>query len=216
LPVPPAPSAAWSASDPAITVAEIRLDWWRELGSDELDALVTRALAANHDLAAADANLRAARALAGEARRARGVRGGANAGIERRRESAQGQPPEFILPQPFADQTIAAVGVDFAWEIDLAGGNAANARAAGAEATAALWQRRQTEAAVAAQVVRAWLDLARAESLAALMRQRLDAIDRMLALGKAQVRHGAARAADFAPLEVVRAGVQWLLLAHRL
>lgn len=205
LPIPPVAHAAWSANDPAIQTGNIRLDWWRDFGSAELDRLVAQALAANHDLAVADANLRAARALAGEARRARGVQGGAGAGVQRLRESSQAQPPVFITPEPFGDQTIATLGVDFAWEIDLAGGSAATARAAGSDAEAMLWERRQTEAAVAAQVVRAWLDLARAERLAGVLRQRLAAMDRMLAVGAKRTRSGAALAADFAPLERLRA-----------
>ncbi len=205
LPLPPAPQAAWSANDPAIQTGAIRLDWWRDFGSAELDRFVAQALAANHDLAAADANLKAARALAGEARRARGVQGGAGAGVQRLRESSQAQPPVFITPEPFGDQTIATLGVDFAWEIDLAGGSAATARAAGSDAEAMLWERRQTEAAVAAQVVRAWLDLARAEQTAGLVRERLAAMDRMLVIGAKRTRSGAALAADFAPLERLRA-----------
>lgn len=205
LPAAPPPPAAWSVDDPAIAVGEVRLDWWHAFGSAELDTLVARALAANHDLVAADANLRAARALAREARRARGVSGGAGAGVQRLRESSQAQPPVFITPEPFPDQTIANLGVDFAWEVDLAGGSAANARAAGAEADAALWERRRTEAAVAAQVVRAWLDLVRAEQLASLLRRRLDAMDRMLAIGASRAARGAATASDVAPLERLRA-----------
>ncbi|OYU74238.1 MAG: hypothetical protein CFE32_18430 [Alphaproteobacteria bacterium PA3] len=133
------------------------------------------------------------------------MQGGTSAGVQRLRESSQAQPPVFITPEPFGDQTIATLGADFAWEIDLARGSAANARAAGADAEAMLWERRQTEAAVAAQVVRAWLDLARAEQLAHLLRQRLAAMDRMLAIGAKRIAYGAALSADFAPLERLRA-----------
>jgi len=41
--------------------AEAPADWWRQFGSPALDALVARALAANNDLATADAALRQAR-----------------------------------------------------------------------------------------------------------------------------------------------------------
>lgn len=207
MPRPLEPAARWSANDPAVVTGEVRLDWWRAFGSPGLDAAVARALAANHEITAASANLKAARALAGEARRARGVSGGVGAGIERRRDASQAQPPIFITPDPFPDQTIASVALDFAWELDLAGGQAKNARAAGADATAALWERRQIEAAIAAQVVRAWLDLARAEALADLTRQRVARTDAMLALGARRIAKGGALAADYATLEQLRAGL---------
>lgn len=44
--------------------AEPAADWWRQFGSPALDALVDRALAANNDLASADAALRQARQMA--------------------------------------------------------------------------------------------------------------------------------------------------------
>lgn len=207
MPVPPAPSATWSTDDPAVTLGDIRLDWWRAFGCAELDATVARALAANQEIAAAEANLRAARTLAGEARRARGASGGASVGVQRRREATQAQPSIFITPDPFPDQTIANIGVDFAWEIDLAGGTAKQARAAHADATAALWERRQTEAAIAAQVVRAWLDLARAQALDDLLRQRIVATDAMLAIGRKRTARGGALASDFAALEQLSAGL---------
>lgn len=207
LPAAPVPAAQWSSDELAVVSGSVRLDWWRDLGSAELDGLVERALAANHEIAAAEANLRAARALAREAGRARGVSGGATAGVQRLREAAQAQPPIFITPDPFPDQTIANVGVDLAWEIDLAGGTAKNARAALAEAEAALWERRRTEAAIAAQVVRAWLDLTRAQALGDLLRQRIAASDRMLAISRSRIARGGALASDLAPLEQLRAAL---------
>lgn len=207
LPVAPQPEAQWSANDPALIQGEVKLDWWRAFGSSELDSLVAEALESNHQIAAAQANLKAARALAGEARRARGITGGLQGGVRRLREAAQSQPPIFITPDPFPDQTIADIGGEFAWEIDLAGGQAKNARAARADADAALWESRQIKAAIAAQVVRAWLDLARSQAEADLIRERLVKTDSMLALAQKRVAEGAALPADYAPLKQVRAGL---------
>ena len=79
---------------------------------------------------------------------------------------------------------MANVGVDYAWELDLAGGEASMARAEQADSDAALWERRQTEAAIVAQVVQSWLDLAREQANGDLLRRRIAATDAMLAIGR--------------------------------
>ncbi len=203
-PVPPPPSPQWSAADPALAQGQLRFDWWTAYGSADLDRLVATALAANFDLAAADANLKAARALARDARAQQLPQGGVAAGVQRLREPSATQPPIFRTPEAFPDQTIASIGSELAWEIDFAGGRAKSARAAGADAQAALWQRRQTEAAVAAQVVRAWLDLGRSREQAAVIDQRLAALDQLMAMARLRVTRGAGTAADVAALEQVR------------
>lgn len=56
-----APETIRSSSGPAQQIvpgAAVQADWWRQFGSLDLDALVDRALAANTDLAAAEATLR--------------------------------------------------------------------------------------------------------------------------------------------------------------
>jgi NodT family efflux transporter outer membrane factor (OMF) lipoprotein len=204
MPAPHVTEAQWSADDPNLTNGAARLGWWREFGSADLDAAVDRALGANREIAAAEANLRVARALAGESRR---TSGGVAAGLTRLRESSQSQPPIFITPEPFPNQTMANVGVDFAWELDLAGGEASMARSEQADSDAALWERRQTEAAIVAQVVQSWLDLAREQANGDLLRRRIAATDAMLAIGRKRIALGGALASELAQLEQLRAGL---------
>ena len=204
-PIAPAPPETWSVTDPALATAPMRLDWWAAFKSPDLDRLVGEALTANHDLAAADAALTAARALAGEARAQQRPQWGMSAGIERRHEPALAQPPILGTPDRFPIQTIATIGGELAWELDLAGGLARSARAAAADADAALWERRQVEAAVAAQTVRAWLDLGRARTLADLLDRRLNALDAAIQLLERRAAGGAATDADVAALRRVRA-----------
>lgn len=204
-PVPAPPSASWSASDPALASDELRFDWWTAFGSADLDRLVAQARAANFELAAADANLKAASALAREARAQRLPQGGVTAGGQRLREQSATQPPIFRIPEAFPDMTVASIGGELSWEIDFVGGRAKAARAALADAQAARWQRRQVEAAVAAQVVRAWLDLGRSRQLAALIDQRLAALDQLVTMARLRVTRGGGTAADVAALEQVRA-----------
>lgn len=204
LPSPHIPSARWSAQDPALANTATRLGWWREFGSDDLDAAVDRALGVNREIAAAEANLRVARALAGESRR---TSGGVAASVTRLRESSQSQPPIFITPEPFPNQTIANVGADFAWELDLAGGEASIARADQADSDAALWERRQTEAAIAAQVVRAWLERGRDQAIGQILRRRIAATETMLSIGRKRIALGGALAFELVQLEQQRAGL---------
>lgn len=204
-PVPAPASTQWSAIDPALAKGDLRFDWWTAFGSADLDRLVATAVEANFELAAANANLKAASGLAREARAKRLPQGGVAASVQRLREPSATQPPIFRTPEPFPDQTIATVGGELFWEIDFVGGRAKSARAAVADAQASLWQRRQVESAIVAQVVRAWLDLGRSRQLAAVNDQRLTALHRLIAMAQLRVKRGVSTAADVAALEQMRA-----------
>ena len=59
----PAPALIANARAVQFTAASPEAAWWHEFGDPELDGLVTHALGANLDLAAAAARVRAARAV---------------------------------------------------------------------------------------------------------------------------------------------------------
>ncbi|MFM8821650.1 MAG: efflux transporter outer membrane subunit [Phenylobacterium sp.] len=200
-----APSTAWSDPAAADIGRQMRFDWWLELESPELNRLVEEALRANHDLAEARANLRAAQALAGQARSLSWPQGDVSAQVQRTRESALAQSPVLGYPGRFPSQTLGAVSGDLSWELDLAGGLAASARAAEADAEAALWQRRGMEAAVVAQVVRAWLDLGRSTDLLRLAERRSAALEKAVVFLERRKMYGAAREADLAAMRRLRA-----------
>lgn len=183
----------------------MRFDWWLALESPELNRLVEDALRANHDLAEARANLRVAQALAGQARSLSWPQGDISAQVERTREPALAQSPVPGSPDRFPSQTLGGIAGNLAWELDLAGGLAATARAAEADAEAALWQRRGMEAAVAAQVVRAWLDLGRSTDLIRLSERRLAALGKAVAFLERRQAHGAASEADVAAMRRLQA-----------
>jgi NodT family efflux transporter outer membrane factor (OMF) lipoprotein len=148
----------WSTAQASDAVS-FRTDWWRLLNDTALDALVERALKRNYDLAKADANLRAARALAGEARAARFPGGSVSGSIQRMRQSGAAQPAMEASPDRFPDQRLADLGAELSWELDIFGALAATGREAKADIVEAQWHRRQVEAAVAAATVRAYVDL---------------------------------------------------------
>lgn len=173
------PARTLPETPPGFTAAEgataspPRLDWWTRFEDPALDALVEDALANNRELAATSANLRAASALAAEARANRGPGGALDASRLQLRQSALSQPPIEGTPDEFATQTIADVGLALAWEVDVFGALAASETAARAETVATRWLRRQAEAAVVAATVRAYLDLQASSALESLTRERL-------------------------------------------
>lgn len=166
--------ASWSAAQR--TAVEPRADWWRILGDPTLDALVEEAIVNNRDLAVARANLEAARALAGEARAYRLPGGTVDASRQRVRQPSAADPFTQGADGPFPTQRIDDAGVSLSWEIDLFGALAANERQARADAGEALWLQRQTEAATAAAVARAYIDLQSAAALSAQLAARADAL----------------------------------------
>ncbi len=187
--------AAWSshAADAATVEAPLRLDWWTALGDPALDAEVAAALAANRDLAAADASLRAARLLAGAADAARAPSGGLEAGLRETRAAGLAQPPIPGTPERFPTQRLQDAGLGLRWELDLAGGLAAAADAADADATEALWRRRQAEAAIAAAVVEAWLERDDARRAGALAERQAALLDGVATRLRQAAALGAAR-----------------------
>ena len=183
LPLPP---ANWS-TETGISEEAPTLDWWTELGEPELDRLVELALQNNADLRAASANLKATRALVGEARAAKLPIGSVDASLTRSRTAGASLQLDTVGgPEVLPSQTLIDAGVSLNWEIDLAGRIAAAEDAAVARAEQETWARRGVEALVATSVVRAWVDLAECDQrLALLSERRILLADIAARLGKA-------------------------------
>jgi NodT family efflux transporter outer membrane factor (OMF) lipoprotein len=110
------------------------------LGDTELDSLVTRAVAANLDLAAAAARVR-------EARAARAVAAGGlwpelDASATAQRVHGAGAPAHDLFQ----------AGLDAAWEVDLFGGGRRDVEAATADLQAAIEDRRAVLASLTSEV----------------------------------------------------------------
>jgi len=113
---PDAPAS--SAYRDAATAASVALtaDWWRAFNDPALDALETRALAANQNLRAALARVEQARALAGTARSAYLPSIAADPSLTRERTSRT-----VDNATPDSTTTTHRLSLDFAWELDLFG-----------------------------------------------------------------------------------------------
>ena len=145
---------------------EAELDnWWLGFGDARLNALVDRALQQNLDIELAAARIREARALerVAGASASPQVTTGASVNRQRISENAFPVPPVpgeggggVVLGEGF---TSWRAGFDASWEIDLFGRNRREVEAAQARTGSAIWNRRDSQVRVAAEVASAYLRL---------------------------------------------------------
>ena len=146
---PAAPGAAGyaMAGDPAPAILAMTPQtrpagpWWRDLGSPMLDQVMTRALADNQTVAAADATLQRARAEEDSARGDRKPRIDANAGAQRERINTE----SFGIPGfPSPTINLYSIGGTVSYDLDVFGGLKRRVEEAGARTEA---QARRADAA---------------------------------------------------------------------
>lgn len=183
-----APPGSWKEARPRDALA--RGGWWRAFGEAELDGLVQKALAANQDLAVAQARLRQAKTLVQQARA--GYYPSASAGVQGGRSgdaAGAGNSEQLML--------------DAQWEIDLWGRvrNAVSARGAIYQASAA--EAEAARLSVIAQVMQTYFDLRGVDAQRALLDQTVSAYTQSLQLTKNRHAAGVVDKAD-----VVQAQVQ--------
>lgn len=160
-PVPSVPlTAAFAHGAPAPAAAQT-LDgaWWAGYGDPTLTALIDEALAANQDVAIA--LQRVAQARAG--RDAQGSRLWPTVGLQGSASRGESGLPDAVKQGGQPDTRALRVGVDVAWEIDLAGGVRAARDAAQADAAAAAAGVDGARLLVASEVARQYFVLRSAE-----------------------------------------------------
>lgn len=142
--------------------------WWQGFGDARLTALIDRALQQNLDIEMAAARIREARALERVAGAGASPQVAAEASVTRQRisENAIPLPPGAgsgsgagIFGLPGEEFTTFRAGFDASWELDLFGRNRREREAAAARTGASIWNRRDAEVAVAAEVAGAYLRL---------------------------------------------------------
>ena len=187
-----------SYAEPAVT-GDVALDrWWARFGDDQLSRLVDIALRQNLDIELAAARVREARALERSAGAIGSPQVGAEASVTRQRisENSIPSPPGsgggggagFGLPgQEF---TTFRAGFDASWEIDLFGRNRREREAATARTGAAVWNRRDVEVVIAAEVASAYLRLRSLQARMANAEAELERQQRFEQLIAARVRGG--------------------------
>jgi NodT family efflux transporter outer membrane factor (OMF) lipoprotein len=202
--VPP----TYAESNPATAVSDADLaSWWRSFGDPGLDRLVNRAIARNLDVEAAAARIREARARERVAGAAAFPQVDAQASASRQRisENAIPIPPgagsggnsgSFGLPG--SEFSTFRVGFDASWEINLFGKTRRSVEAARARSGAAIWNRRDVQVSVAAEVADAYMTLRTLQQRIVTAEAEVARQQRSLQLVRARVRGGLVTGQDLA------------------
>jgi len=161
-------------------------DWWRALGDPQLDALVDEALHGTPSLAAADARVRKAQAQAGLADAARNPTLGGSA------QYAVAQLPEGLAGDEIGGQLMhnAVLMVNFDWPLDVWGGKRAEYEAALDQAHALQVEAQAARLALAANVARGYVALAKAFDALDVANREQARSERLLQLAKQRVDAG--------------------------
>lgn len=151
-----APASFVSGQESGFVAEDVQNEFWKGFNDPELDALVDKALAANHDLRIAEANVRRARALRGESRFDLAPTVTASAGhteVKASERQLQGAPSN-TREQKFYD-----AGFDAAWELDLFGRVRHGVEARNAELGAAAATLQDAQVVVTSEVARNYFEL---------------------------------------------------------
>ena len=178
---------------------QVQLDrWWLGFNDPQLVTLVDQALRQNLDIEMAAARIREARAQEGVAGAGTSPQLAAEASATRQRisENAIPVPPGSgaggggSIGLPGTAFTSWRAGFDASWELDLFGRNRREREAASARTGAAIWNRRDAEVSVAAEVASAYLRLRAFQARIANAEAELARQQRFEQLVRAQARGG--------------------------
>lgn len=166
-PEPLAPAAvAASQSLPGTADAQWPVEgWWQAYGDPQLDALMAEGLAHAPSVAAAEARLARAAALALQAGAPLlprlDLQGQAG---EQRNSTNLGFPPQFEVLLPHGWRDVGQVSANLGFDLDLWGKNRAALAAATSERRAAVLDAQQARLVLAVAITSAYVDLARLEA----------------------------------------------------
>ncbi|KAF1047417.1 efflux transporter outer membrane subunit [Xylophilus sp.] len=190
---PAAPvGAAFTRAQPSNDGAPLAR-WWTSLGDRTLDGLVERTLAANPDIASAQARLRRARAALSLEQSNRRPTASASALTARARI-----PPIDLAGQSIESQWISlhAVSLNASWEADLFGLHARTVEASAATAGAAEANLADAQLSLTAEAAQAYVRLRDAQTRLRLSREAQQRQERMLALTRQRFAAGTASRLD--------------------
>lgn len=162
-------------------------NWWSTFGDPKLDALVSRALADNPSLHAAEARVRGARSLAEATRSSLFPRLDVNASASSQRTSEND-----VIFGPFGGQWInqGRATLDFSYEFDFWGRHRNELRAALGEARAAHADAAAARLVLAAAVAQTYFQLQTDIAAADLARQTLTERESLSTLNRERARRG--------------------------
>jgi multidrug efflux system outer membrane protein len=173
--------------------------WWQGFGDAQLTTLVERSLTGNLDIEMATARIREARAMERVAGAGASPQVAVQGSVNRQRisENAIPLPPGAgsgsgvgIFGLPGEEFTTFRAGFDASWELDLFGRNKREREAAAARTGSAVWNRRDAEVTVAAEVADAYFRLRTYQARKANAEAELARLQRFEQLVDARARGG--------------------------
>lgn len=176
----------WKTAQPATIDAQHR--WWQLYGDAVLDDLIAQAERANQNIAQAEAQYRAADAIAAQARSALWPAGGISAGASRTR-AARGIPPTTNLIN---------LGVSASWQPDFWGGLRRSIEAGDASAEASSDDLAAVRLSIRSAVAQNYLQLRVVDVQRDLYAATVEAYGRSLQTAQAQYKAGVALRSDVA------------------
>ena len=184
-------------------------DWWRSFGDPQLDRLVADAQAGNPTLDAALARVRQASAILASQR----ADDGPNAAFDAQAQVAR-LSGRYQIPPPFAGTTrfIGQAQAGLNWNLDLFGRQKAVIAGARASTRAAVLDATAARLALAGSVVQTYIELARAERLAALAQQTIATRQGSLRLVQVRIRNNLASDLDAQAAQTLLAQAQQALV----
>ncbi len=192
-------SAGWKLAAPADHQA--RGDWWRVFGDSELNAILQRVEVSNQSLQAAAARAEQTAALLKSAKLAFLPTAGVNASdTENKSGSAGGSSRNFVNSVGTRKETRSVSG-NASWEIDLWGRLRHGARAATADAQAALADLESTKLSLQSQAATAYFSLRATDAQQQLLTNEVASYGKSLELTKNREVQGIASKADVAQAE---------------
>ncbi|HUO07963.1 MAG TPA: efflux transporter outer membrane subunit [Phycisphaerae bacterium] len=177
------------------------VNWWTSFGDAELNSLVVRALAANHELKIAQSRVLEARAFERIAKSKQYPTIDLVAAVGRARGSAAGYAFPYGLPG--MDDGLYQLGFDATYEVDLFGGIRRTIEAAGALAEATEDERRAVQVTLLGEVARNYIGLRTLQRRLAVARANLDDQSQTLEIVTRRFKNGLTTNFD-----VIRASAQ--------
>jgi NodT family efflux transporter outer membrane factor (OMF) lipoprotein len=206
--------AGWTRAQPRDR--EIKGKWWEIFRDPVLNGLEEQVSVSNQNIAQAEAQYRAARALLGQARAAYFPTASGNASATRGRGSASGG----VTPPVTTNYNLS---LDTTWELDLWGRVRRNVEANGANAQASAADLENARLSMHAQLAQAYFQLRAADTQRQLLNDAVAEYKKAVQLTQNQYAAGVAAKADVvqaqAQLEATQAqaidaGVQRAQLEH--
>ena len=187
-------------SVPVASAADLS-QWWTQFGDSELQSLIARALKSNLDLLTAASRLREARQqviIAGAAGLPKVNANGLGAYVHSNTPLAEklgasgggsSEGDSAMVSQP-EDTRLYSLGFDATWEVDIFGSVRRSIEAAQASTEAALWQVRDGEVSLTAEIATDYLTLRATQARIAILRSEVQSQQGVLNLTAARARTG--------------------------